>query len=501
MREAGRGDDVVDQLGAAEKPTRWTRSSSIRPVAFWRSMSSATKKTFSGCDQLLSRQGSAPHGAARQAVREDRDVAAGLGGGDDPVVVGHHLRGVAAAAVQGDHQRVERPVVDARRQVGAEEAVGAAVAEALLDDLARGGVVHRRAGAEGLGVGLGGGCGEEDDCEARSESRCACGPPMSCMGCQVMRMRHIRPALRRRAAADIGRCGSFVVERAPVASLHRNISRSRDSSGSSGGLRDDDLQEDPGRQPRRDRHPGDARGERDGQAHGRGLRRGGQALAAPLQGRRGLPDRRGARAGGGLSVDPGDHPRREDVRRRRDPPGLRAAVSENPDFVDACDGGRDHLHRAEGRDDADARRQGERAQGGDRGRRAGDPGDRGAARRHGRGAADGRGRRLSVHAQGELGRRRPRDAADHGARGARGQGARGPARGAERLRQRRGLPREDDPERPPRRGADPRRQVRGDLPPLGARLLGAAPQPEGRGAGAGALPDARRSARSSARSG
>ena len=91
--------------------------------------------------------------------------------------------------------------------------------------------------------------------------------------------------------------------------------------------------------------------------------------------------------------------------------------------------GRHHLHRAEGRDDAHARRQGERAQGGDRRRRAGDPGDRGAARRHGRGAADGRRGRLSLHAEGELGRRRARHAADHGARGARGQGAGGPARG------------------------------------------------------------------------
>ena len=44
-------------------------------------------------------------------------------------------------------------------------------------------------------------------------------------------------------------------------------------------------------------------------------------------------------------------------------------------------------------------------------------------------------------------------------------------------------------ERPARRGADPRRQVRDDLPPLGARLLGAAAQPEGRRAGAGAVPE------------
>ena len=80
----------------------------------------------------------------------------------------------------------------------------------------------------------------------------------------------------------------------------------------------------------------------------------------------------------------------------------------------------------------------------------------------------------------KLGRRRPRHAPGHEARGAGGEGARRPPRGAGRLRQRRGLPREDDPQRPPRRGADPRRQAGHHLPPLGARLLGAAPQPEGR---------------------
>ena len=123
-------------------------------------------------------------------------------------------------------------------------------------------------------------------------------------------------------------------------------------------------------------------------------------------------------------------------------------LSENPDFVDACDaagiafiGPTAETMRMLG-DKASARRVAIAAG------RAGDPGDRGAARRHGRGAPHGRGGRLSVHAQGVLGRRRARHAADHGPGRARGQGARGPARGAERLRQRRGLPREDDPRTP-----------------------------------------------------
>jgi pyruvate carboxylase len=55
----------------------------------------------------------------------------------------------------------------------------------------------------------------------------------------------------------------------------------------------------------------------------------------PVQGRRGLQDRRRAGPGRRLSVDRRDRPRRQDVRRRCDPPRLRAPVG-NPDLVDAC---------------------------------------------------------------------------------------------------------------------------------------------------------------------
>ena len=56
-----------------------------------------------------------------------------------------------------------------------------------------------------------------------------------------------------------------------------------------------------------------------------------------------------------------------------------------------------------------------------------------------------------------------------------------------RLRQRRGLPREADPPRAPRRGPDPGRRPRQPGAPARARLLGAAAQPEGGGARARAL--------------
>ncbi|WP_425321014.1 biotin carboxylase N-terminal domain-containing protein [Celeribacter ethanolicus] len=50
---------------------------------------------------------------------------------------------------------------------------------------------------------------------------------------------------------------------------------------------------------------------------------------------RGLQDRRRHGTGGGLSLDPRDHPGCETVWRGCDPPGY-GLLSENPDFVDAC---------------------------------------------------------------------------------------------------------------------------------------------------------------------
>ena len=66
-----------------------------------------------------------------------------------------------------------------------------------------------------------------------------------------------------------------------------------------------------------------------------------------------------------------------------------------------------------------------------------------------------------------------------GARRARGLARPGLARGGGRLRARRGLPREVPREAEAHRGPGPRRRSRPHRPPLRARLLGAAPPPEG----------------------
>ncbi len=79
---------------------------------------------------------------------------------------------------------------------------------------------------------------------------------------------------------------------------------------------------DSRRKPIRNCHSRLSRGERTGNPHGRDLGGGGQALAAPLQGRRGLPDRQGPAPCKGhgadriLSVDRGDPARRRSCRAR-----------------------------------------------------------------------------------------------------------------------------------------------------------------------------------------
>ena len=70
------------------------------------------KKTLSGASQLLSRQGRAAQPARGSPLGKTAIVAVRLGRGDDAVVVLHHLRGVAAAAVQRDDQRVLGAVVE-----------------------------------------------------------------------------------------------------------------------------------------------------------------------------------------------------------------------------------------------------------------------------------------------------------------------------------------------------------------------------------------------------
>ena len=98
-------------------------------------------------------------------------------------------------------------------------------------------------------------------------------------------------------------------------------------------------QQDSRRQPLRDRHPRVSRRKRARHQDGRGLRRGGQARPASLQGRRGLPDRPAGRQALGpieayLSIP-------EIIRVARESgadaihPGY-GLLSENPEFADAC---------------------------------------------------------------------------------------------------------------------------------------------------------------------
>ena len=76
-----------------------------------------------------------------------------------------------------------------------------------------------------------------------------------------------------------------------------------------------------------------------------------------------------------------------------------------------------------------------------------------------------------------------------------GRPARGPARGGRRLRQGRRLLRALHPPRPAPGGPDPGGRTRPDRPPVRARLLGAAAQPEDRGMRAGPRPHGRAAGR------
>ena len=84
--------------------------------------------------------------------------------------------------------------------------------------------------------------------------------------------------------------------------------------------------EDPGGESRRDRDSGAARGQRDGEGHGRRLRRRGPALPPSLQGRRVLPHRRGPRPRHRLPRGGRHHPGRGRDRVRRHPPRVRVPV-------------------------------------------------------------------------------------------------------------------------------------------------------------------------------
>ncbi len=188
------------------------------------------------------------------------------------------------------------------------------------------------------------------------------------------------------------------------------------------------------RQPFRNRDPRDARRGRDEHPHGGHLFQGRPARAAPLQGRRELPRRRGQEAAGGL---PGHrrHPaRRQAGQGRCHPPRLRLPVRE-PRLRPGGDRRRHPLDRPLARGDAHARQQGGRPQRRRGSRRAGDAGHAALAGRPGRVQAPRAPDRLPDHAQGQLGRRRSRDARARVRARPGALACRGPARGPGRLRQ------------------------------------------------------------------
>ena len=201
-----------------------------------------------------------------------------------------------------------------------------------------------------------------------------------------------------------------------------------------------------------------------------------------LPGRRKLSARRPDRRGGDQHA------------RRGDPSGLRLPVGK-PRFRRPGDGGRAGLHRPVGGVDPrhGAEGRGQAADG--EGRRAG------RARLSRRGAGTGAARRqgardrLSGADQGARRRRRQGHAPRRPSRRFRRGAVGGAARGEGSLRRRPRAGREIRRQAAPHRGAGVRRQFRQCRASLRARLLGAAPPPEGDRGGPCPRHDARRCAR------
>ena len=222
-----------------------------------------------------------------------------------------------------------------------------------------------------------------------------------------------------------------------------------------------------------------------GLRHGRRLHLRRPLLAAPLQGRRVVPDRpaEGRRAGQGrTSTSTRIIAVAQGARRRRDPPRATGSSPRTPSFARACEDERHHVRRPDAGAARDVRRQDRRQAARDEGGRADRPRHR--ARRS-TDADDVKKAAKEIgypaHHQGQLRRRRARDA----------RRRRTPTSCAGKLEeaQREAGAAFGRPEvfleryiapRQAHRGADPRRHARQPRAPLGARLLGAAPAPEGR---------------------
>ena len=247
----------------------------------------------------------------------------------------------------------------------------------------------------------------------------------------------------------------------------------------------DDVQEDPDRQPRRDRPADPARVPRDGRQVGGRLFRSRPRRQVREAGRRGGLHRPGA-VGAELSQHAGDHRHRRGDRRRGDPSRLRLPLRERR-LRRARRAQRLHLHRPDARGDPDHGRQGLGQAGDDQVGRAVRPRLRRRAARRSEGVDQGgAGDRLPGHHQGGGRRRRARHAR-RAHRGGAGVGGADDARRSRRgVRQPGRLHGEVPREPAPHRDPDPRRHAQERGLARRARLLDAAPPPEDHRGGAGA---------------
>ena len=132
------------------------------------------------------------------------------------------------------------------------------------------------------------------------------------------------------------------------------------------------VQEDPDRQPRRDRLPRHQDGAANGHRHGRGLFRG-RSRRAPRRARRRVRLHRPGAEPRVVPVDGPNHRRLQGDRRRSGPPRLRLPVRERG--LRAARRGRGHrLHRAQARVDRGDGRQDRLQEAGGGGRGQHDPG-------------------------------------------------------------------------------------------------------------------------------
>ncbi|KAF1854718.1 hypothetical protein Lal_00002561 [Lupinus albus] len=265
--------------------------------------------------------------------------------------------------------------------------------------------------------------------------------------------------------------------------IHRNTERTqpgpRTPSGPQQEHEDARIQQDPDRQPGRDRLPGDAH-----RASARLPHRGGVQRSRPRRPPRAARRRGGVhRPGPGGAVLPqgrGDHRRRPAHRRRRRAPRLRLPFRERR-VRPRLRGRRHRLHRPQRRSHPPDGQQAPVEDRHARSRRALHPRLRGcrAGRRDPR--PRGRAHRLPADDQGQRRWRRSRHAPGARSRRAGRADPHRALRSAERLRLRRADPRTRGV--PPAPRGDPGVRRPAGYPPLPgrARLLGAAPPPEGGG--------------------